>query len=204
MTPHVILISGWRGVGKDTLGSVLATRLGYQRYAFADVLKAHCALKFHVPRALFDDRIRKDNVYAPCARRASPRDLCIAEAKRLRAQDDDYFANALVAQVLRDQARRIVVTDWRYPNEATCLERAFGAKQVLKIRLRWPPSNTITSKPMPIAPPGREETEEHRLDAYPFDLVLSPQAMHDLPDHLPVRFSDRVRTNAGDYFVRSK
>jgi deoxyadenosine/deoxycytidine kinase len=63
----VILLSGYPGSGKDTVGEALSQKYGYKRIAFADALKRICAEKFNVDLTLFHDVNMKDHViFNPC------------------------------------------------------------------------------------------------------------------------------------------
>lgn len=184
---HVILLSGWRGVGKDQLGAALCEHYGYRRYAFADALKDYCAKCFDVPRALFDHRTKKD---VPIFGKLSPRALCIREAQRLREHDNAFFARGLVARLALEQPDRVVITDWRYPIERQILAANPHVKAILTIRLCWPEKPSEN----PATPPSQDEINEHALDNISFDLKFPT----------PLELTSaliKMRTYQPDFFV---
>lgn len=56
----IILLSGWKGSGKDSFAKFLCEDFGYNRIAFADKLKDSIALEYNLKRSIFDDRTEKE------------------------------------------------------------------------------------------------------------------------------------------------
>jgi hypothetical protein len=57
----IVILSGWKGSGKDTVANFLSNELDYKRIAFADFLKDIVARQYNIPRHYFDDRILKES-----------------------------------------------------------------------------------------------------------------------------------------------
>jgi hypothetical protein len=56
----IILISGWKGSGKDTMFEYLKQKYGFERFAFADDLKDMSALPYALERNDMDDPVLKE------------------------------------------------------------------------------------------------------------------------------------------------
>lgn len=56
----VVLVSGWKGSGKDTLAENLINNHNFKRVAFADPLKDMVAEEYDIPRSHLDDRKYKE------------------------------------------------------------------------------------------------------------------------------------------------
>lgn len=86
----VLMISGWKGSGKDTVAEFLIKEHGFKRVAFADPLKDMVAEEYGIPREWCDDRQHKE---APLLRyRVSPKDSfsrTVAETMALEFRTED-------------------------------------------------------------------------------------------------------------------
>jgi len=98
----IIGISGYAGTGKDTLYEQAFKPLGYERRAFADLLKQETASAFGVSV----EEINRD--------KPAWRELLVAWGERRRAQNPNYWVDT----VFSDLPDCCVITDVRYPNEA--------------------------------------------------------------------------------------
>lgn len=56
----IVLLSGYKGCGKDTFGGYLVERHGYVRFAFADYLKNLVAEQYKLDRRMLDDEKIKE------------------------------------------------------------------------------------------------------------------------------------------------
>jgi hypothetical protein len=56
----IIMVSGWKGSGKDLAAEHLIRTHGFERVAFADPLKDMVAEEFDIPRSHCDDRVYKE------------------------------------------------------------------------------------------------------------------------------------------------
>jgi hypothetical protein len=150
----IVMISGWAGSGKDTAAAVLVA-LGFARFGFADELKDHVASTYGVPRGQMDTQEGKKQEWIPGE---TVRQLLIRVGEAERAIDQDVW----VKRVARKAAclDRIVISDWRLPEEHASMCRHFPGARVLRIRIqRW-------------ARPALADRTETALDAEKHDYVV--------------------------------
>ena len=150
MTRKVIGLHGLPGSGKDTVADYLVEHYGFEKLAFADVLKAEIAEAFNVDIRVFHDRALKERdtrelrlfvcsngeffaslSRAPykCSLSRSPRWMMQQWGDWRRGQNVNYFtdkARERIAAVPHD--RPVVVTDVRFLNEAVCISGYTGAE----------------------------------------------------------------------------
>lgn len=116
--PIIIALAGFSGSGKDTFGAYLVQSLQFKRYAFADLLKDICAVRYNVPREWFDDRAKKDVVISDpmlvYAVGKTPREICI---EYTYGQNTQYLLDGVVnkisADIVENGLTRFVITDCR-------------------------------------------------------------------------------------------
>lgn len=155
----LLLLSGWAGSGKDAAAAALGP-LGFQRFAFADPLKADVAGMTGLPPAMFE-RPFKDQPLSTTDSR-SPRDLLLAHAATARASDPDIYASAIANAILNNRVTRAVISDWRYQREGAFVESLLvEGWNVFRIRIERPGVIPSTA------------AIEHELDEYPMDLVVT-------------------------------
>lgn len=139
---QVIALSGYKGSGKDTAAAYLVENYGFQRIAFADVLKDLVSTQYNVPREDMDHPIRKEEpiLHLPViptdpftiaiqGRLASelsqgfwtPRALCILEGSVKRSVHSNYWVQRAIGPILSAQTGKFVITDMRYRSEADVL-----------------------------------------------------------------------------------
>lgn len=151
--PLIIALTGRPGVGKDSIGDVLAPQQGFARIAFADALRREVAEAWRIDLRMLTDRPTKelelpalaagmcsdpafmrwvadggDSLTAP----RSPRWTLQRWASFKRQFTPDYFARIVERWIRRQLGSgwtRIVVTDLRDPVEEAMLRR-LGAKVV--------------------------------------------------------------------------
>ena len=151
--PLIIALTGRPGVGKDSIGDVLAPQQGFARIAFADALRREVAEAWRIDLRMLTDRPTKelelpalaagmcsdpafmrwvadggDSLTAP----RSPRWALQRWASFKRQFTPDYFASIVERWIRRQLGSgwtRIVVTDLRDPVEEAMLRR-LGAKVV--------------------------------------------------------------------------
>ena len=149
----IIALTGRPGVGKDSIGDVLAPQQGFARIAFADALRREVAEAWRIDLRMLTDRPTKelelpalaagmcsdpafmrwvadggDSLTAP----RSPRWTLQRWASFKRQFTPDYFASIVERWIRRQLGSgwtRIVVTDLRDPVEEAMLRR-LGAKVV--------------------------------------------------------------------------
>ena len=151
--PLIIALTGRPGVGKDSIGDVLAPQQGFARIAFADALRREVAEAWRIDLRMLTDRPTKelelpalaagmcsdpafmrwvadggDSLTAP----RSPRWTLQRWASFKRQFTPDYFASIVERWIRRQLGsgwNRIVITDLRDPVEEAMLRR-LGAKVV--------------------------------------------------------------------------
>ena len=152
-TPLIIALTGRPGVGKDSIGDVLAPQQGFARIAFADALRREVCEAWRIDLRMLTDRPTKelelpalaagmcsdpafmrwvadggDSLTAP----RSPRWTLQRWASFKRQFTPDYFARIVERWIRRQLGsgwNRIVITDLRDPLEEAMLRR-LGAKVV--------------------------------------------------------------------------
>ncbi len=122
--PLFIGLTGYAGVGKDTLADIMVKDYGFIRFAFADKLKNILSDIYGVPRQLFDDRALKNE---PCRELGwkTPREaakLIGTEGFRNMIRRDTWvdFVMRQVEQEMSNMDNHpggIVITDVRFPEE---------------------------------------------------------------------------------------
>jgi len=113
----IILLRGYSHSGKDFVGNVLCNDYGYTRFAFADSLKKMVSETFGCPLELLHTQEGKLQVCDSDTLKRTYRQILIDEALRLRNTDPTIFANHCCQEIKKSDATKIVITDWRYPNE---------------------------------------------------------------------------------------
>jgi hypothetical protein len=163
MTQIIVFLSGWAGSGKDTSAELLIEEMGFHRVSFADSLKEAVADSTGFPLRIFHDP-RHKNDPLPVPHKKYPdcktyRDILIAEAAAQRAKDPNIYVRT-ASKKIRSGGGRIVITDWRYPNEYSFIKEAFPDATIITIRVD---RQNVT----PVA-----DISEHLLDDYTFDVRI--------------------------------
>ncbi len=169
VTRHVIGLSGYAGVGKDTVARICAARFRFERLAFADgvreaLLAVDPIVALPSPDNLSRSHARLAEVVEAFGWEQAKRE--IPEVRRLQQRvGTDMGRDQLGEDVWVDRAltklaslgERVVVTDVRFPNEAHAL-REIGAHVVRITRPGFGPLNGHVS--------------EIALDGWKYDAVL--------------------------------
>jgi hypothetical protein len=155
----VIMLSGYMGSGKDTVGAILCQKYGFRRVAFADCLKDEVSHLYDVSRSDLDTQDGKARLHVPTGN--TIRKLLIDHGQMRRGQDQDYWVKHVVRLVQASRNRRFVVTDWRFPNEFSSLNRALSEEADVHT---WRVHRYLT-------PPLMNETET-ALDDFRFHRVV--------------------------------
>lgn len=162
----VVLLSGWSGSGKDTVGKILQSKYNFQRLAFADVLKRMVAEEFQFPVAYcFSETGKQMKITAE----KTVRGVLIQRGQEIRAKKGDpgFFARIVATEIQQIvgnsvQPAGIVITDWRLPIELETLESTLQLP-ILKVRINR--SNMLKS-------PIQDQETESQLDNWKFDIML--------------------------------
>jgi hypothetical protein len=122
-------LCGKAGVGKDTAGAVLVDHLGFERFSFADPIKAALSAMFYWPLEKWEDREWKERNLP--GRQYSPRLLAQTLGTEWgRDQISSNFWIDVVESRLNELHRfspsRVVITDVRFENEAHWIQQRGG------------------------------------------------------------------------------
>lgn len=159
----IILICGYAGSGKDTIGDILQKK-GYTRYAFADELKEFTAKKHGF---LYDLTVtqkgKNTNVLSILTKEIdSVRKFLIYEsalAKKIY-NDDMYWAKIVVSKIKENShLNQYVITDWRYIAELNHTKELLNQK-IYTIRV-------IRNDIVPLS-----DSSEHELDSIICDFTI--------------------------------
>ena len=173
----VVLLSGYLASGKDTVGAYLAS-YGFRRYAFADALKDEVADLYGLDRDDMDTQVGKEKIVPDDRLRSAAtlglglqeqkhvtvRGLLIAHGQMRRAQDVNYWVSKVAQSIIADEVSRVVITDWRFPNEYHCLKASLAMGYQL-----W---DIITVRINRWARPPLQDESELALDSFSFDKVI--------------------------------
>lgn len=122
----IIGFAGKAGAGKDTAAAYLVERHGFQRMAFADVLKEAVSCLFGISLNHLNHPYTKELRTEAWGK--SPRELMQWLGDVLRRDiNNDFFVTALAQRVKSMGATRVVVSDVRFVREAEFI-RAHGGK----------------------------------------------------------------------------
>lgn len=122
----IVGLAGRRRVGKDTCAQAFTAR-GFVRIALADVPKMRVSREYGLPESLGWWDENKDLPWAADPSKTH-RDLLISYANAQRQIDPDFWINLTLAEceALQRAGRDIVITDVRFPNEASAIWSAGG------------------------------------------------------------------------------
>ena len=133
-----LLLNGWSGSGKDTVGQILTKLYGVKRLAFADKLKEMVAETYKFPVEWAHTTIGKQTML-PCGK--TVRELLFTEGQLIRqiSNEPELFARAVADQIVADQTTQLFcMTDWRLPVEHTVLSKVCFENDIrlLKVHIR--------------------------------------------------------------------
>ena len=187
--PRLIALTGYAGAGKDTAASFLVSAAGYQAIAFADALRREVAAAWRIDHRMLTDRATKEwPVPALAAGNCgepgfvawcndSGHSLTEPRSARwvmqnwgswVRRGAPQHYAHIVVAWAQRQAGigwRRLVVTDLRYPNEATALRALAPAFDVRLVRVHRPAQPGTAALAADTAAHDSERIERLRVDA---------------------------------------
>lgn len=154
----IIFIRGFAGAGKDTLGECFTENHGFKRFAFADALKEMVSEKYSVDIAVLHSQEGKKEVCA--ANGKTWREILISEAAAARDKDPDVFAKMTAQAISAGGGRRIVLTDWRYPNEYTIVRKAFPDAVITTVHIARADQDGVS----PVIDVSEYYLKDHRPD----------------------------------------
>jgi hypothetical protein len=125
----IIILRGFSHSGKDFIGQILCDKYGYKRFAFADSLKKIVANEFGCPLEQLHTQEGKLEICEKDLLKRTYRQILIDEALRLRNIDSGIFAKYCCKEISESHIDslpdKIVITDWRYPNELEIVNSIF-------------------------------------------------------------------------------
>jgi hypothetical protein len=137
--PPIVGLSGYARSGKDSVADYLAREYGYRRVAFGDHLKKFVTAVFPDVAERVDQLGWEKAKEILEVRRALQR---VGSAGRDHIHPDVWIISAL--RELDDEATLIVVSDVRFPNEATLIQNQGGPVWRLERQGYGPAGNDIT------------------------------------------------------------
>jgi hypothetical protein len=161
-----ILLSGWSGSGKDTVGKCLGRLYGAKRVAFADRLKEMVAEQYNFPVQWAHTTIGKQTML-PCGK--TVREVLFTEGQLIRqiSNEPELFARYVAEQILANTESQVFcITDWRLPIEHNVLSKVCfeNGIRLLKVRVRREgQTQSDVNHPQ----------TEHALERWVFDIYLT-------------------------------
>lgn len=129
--PIIILLRGYSGSGKDTVGKILINKHGFRRFAFADGLKQMIAHEYGCSLATLHSQEGKQEICEET--NETWRQVMLRVALEAKEADPDVFARMCATEIrMAGIPSRVVITDWRFPNECDVLKRAFPAAHFIR------------------------------------------------------------------------
>ena len=157
----IILIRGYSQSGKDFVGKILCKKYGYQRFAFADSLKRLVCNKYNIQMEQLHSQHGKMQICEEDEQKRTYRQILIDEALLARNNDDNCFAKDCCEEIQTYDAKLIVITDWRYPNELDVIKDYFPDYHILTVHL------VRTSQTMsPVQDQSEYQLENAKADRY--------------------------------------
>jgi len=153
----IILLRGFSHSGKDYVGNILCEKYGYIRYAFADSLKKLVANEFNYPLEKLHTQEGKMEICKSDSLHRTYRQILIDEALRMRNIDAGIFAKYCCQDILDLESipDKIVITDWRYPNEIDIISRMISTHKVTPALVKRVDQQTS---------PVQDKSEYHLID----------------------------------------
>ncbi len=160
----IIIIGGYSGSGKDTVGDYLVKNHGYTKISFADDLKKFVSDKYNLPIKYFLSQTGKKRFLSSGK---TVRDLLIEEGQIQRDKDENVWVKKVLQKILTEKFDKVVITDFRFPNEKLYLEEKLTEYSFTSIRIL---RDTIEKVDSPT---------EHMLDTFQFDFTLTNNESKD-------------------------
>lgn len=140
---QIVMLRGWSCSGKDTAATLLQELdSGYVRFAFADALKEMVAERYASDgqtagalAALYTQEGK--GAICPIAG-VSWRTLLLRVGAEERSKNPDVFAELTADRIAASPFRpqKVIITDWRYPNEYDVIRRRFPEADLRTVWVR--------------------------------------------------------------------
>lgn len=154
----ILLLSGYKRSGKDTIAEYLTEKHGYTQYSLAGPLKDMVSQKYGIPRSHLDDQTKKE-VELSKFPGWTPRDILIMEGAMARKVDPHFWSRQLVRSILEQDYLRIVVSDVRFPEEIEYIRHHLWGWGVRDVRV-------IRETDSPTTDPSERSLDDHQFDDY--------------------------------------
>jgi FMN phosphatase YigB (HAD superfamily) len=164
----VIMLSGYMQSSKDTIGNILCAKFNFSRYAFADVLKDEISSMYGFRREELDTQEGKARIVDD--RGTTVRNILIRHGQQRRSENMDHWIDKIYDKIDADLSpdsaeQRIVITDWRFPNECHRLTEKLRENDQRTICMQTWRVNRWKTPPL-------TDITEVSLDTFPFDFVV--------------------------------
>lgn len=159
----IVLLSGWSGSGKDTVGNSLEHMVNARLIAFADALKEIVANEAGFPLFWAYSQQGKQR---RLKNGKTVRDVLVQRGQEIRAEkgDSGYFARIVAGKIrTMDANSLVVITDWRLPIELDTIQECLADIPILKVRVQR--ADQIQS-------PVKDSETETQLDNWVFDCTI--------------------------------
>lgn len=164
MTRTIIMLSGLAGSGKDYVAEWLVKNKGFTRFAFGDSLKDLVSQRYKIKRHLFDTQEGKKIEIVSEGEKISLRKLLITTAKIERDKNNLVFVDKVKTLIEGSSSERIVISDFRYPEEYTTLKDYFcnyyRSTVIYTLKIQ---SHSFISI---------DDPSETQLNTFPFDKIV--------------------------------
>jgi hypothetical protein len=186
----IILLRGFSHSGKDFIGQILCDKYGYKRFAFADSLKKMVQLEFKCKWEHLHTQEGKLQICENDALKRTYRQILIDEALRLRNIDSGVFAHHCCSEIYgfnpEEVPDKIVITDWRYPNELQILADAFSEYEITPVHIL---REGQAKSPV-------DDISEHQLDNRCCDYQLINRMNHTINDEIKILIDFIISTKS--------
>ncbi len=134
--PKIVMLSGKAGSGKDTVCNYIVENYpGYRQYAFANCLKDYVGAMYGISDTLLYTQEGKKRMINVKETQMSIRDILILEARRKRDVDPNYWVNLVISKILADRPEKVVISDFRYPNEFYEMSKYFDINNITSVNI---------------------------------------------------------------------
>jgi hypothetical protein len=175
----ILLLHGYSHSGKDYIGNILYERYGFKRFAFADSLKKIVSQSqdFICPLELLHTQQGKLEICKSDPGKRTYRQILLDEAIRLKSDNPDIFAEFCCQEIKNSGLDKIVITDWRFPNERETLIKIFPNAFIHTIRII-----RLDQKKSPVNDESeyllKDWKDDHIIINYMSDIIYS--AVHNI------------------------
>lgn len=158
MTRKIIMLAGPISVGKDETANFFVSKKGYVKFSFGEALKEFTSKKYNFDTLLCHTQEGKKSVVE--SQRETVRNLLIREAAKQRDINENVWIDIVIDRILRetDTDQKIVISDFRYPNEYLEMKKVFDDTTTVKIVRQGVDISDLES--------------EHLLDRFVFDEII--------------------------------